>query len=974
MKTEKKKTLRGSALFTVVAVMAILILFLTGTLMLATASNRRAHKSYSVSQASYTARSAIRSFKAALEDPTNGPGIQAALYSLDPNDPTDILEPQILMGDNSMGRIGYWDNSGNWKDNCIKLEAVPGRVDWVYNETSDEWIPYNVILVTSTCRLGREEETVRAFISRNTVPETHDEPVSDSEVKGLQEAGGNDFGNGGDIYGGLGVSLADDPSDGLGQYFLNNEWGTHTTLNFINASIKSATSTFKIHVEKANSTPVSGTVIMGSVNPANDSFVILENSYEMTKNYRQKDIPYLYIDQLLYEKQATSTPFIKPADGMDSTKFQPFNMYLGTLYYPGQFQARADLYLMDEPVINGAGKRELYPADGANYISREEVWWPEHIVTETPWPSEYTSGGVQAVPKGENYFGCDINGKTTSETSQNKQLYKWASSTFSRKDSYDSYGGNIYCKGNLHLGAVIINGNVRVQGDLYLEDVESAGNQPKIYGDLVVAGTIHNNARYGVDDVVQGSSAIYNDGLASGGAGVTVSLKSGYEKVENSLYPGYTEIETAELDNRELKEENGEIIITDDGIQCVIDGNTYSTTPYILTVPITDTTYGDSNPAVITTEPKTRYEVDQYGKFVFTGEGDEKAPVKTTKEKLYFDDEGIPCSESDAKGTYYIKSGIPDVMVPFSEANTVSTGSSRSVPYSEFRRVYNSEAYPANMTREKIYGEYQDGKFVTHSDTKLVTTLDEARKALSWNKTDGAFDKTVYPFDEPTVNADHRITSSNFSSISGPSITHDSDDNLIITRPADGFEWYVLDNLKISNKSIYIEDAPDSPHTGNKQYGGGVIRFFIKGDLTFSSTCRIRPLTMSDTISYTDDFGIEYYGYAEEKADGSIEGKSHIQSENITLLVGSIKAPYMTMSIKSGSGPDTFTYIPESGDSVTYNPALIGNALVDKLTEVQNRFNLSYTKSGTGSSHSSSETDSTETTADGDWVFTYMAS
>ena len=97
MKTEKKKTLRGSALFTVVAVMAILILFLTGTLMLATASNRRAHKSYSVSQASYTARSAIRSFKAALEDPTNGPGIAAALHSLNPNDPDDLFRADITV-------------------------------------------------------------------------------------------------------------------------------------------------------------------------------------------------------------------------------------------------------------------------------------------------------------------------------------------------------------------------------------------------------------------------------------------------------------------------------------------------------------------------------------------------------------------------------------------------------------------------------------------------------------------------------------------------------------------------------------------------------------------------------------------------------------------------------------------------------------------------------------------------------------
>ena len=944
MKTEKKKTLRGSALFTVVAVMAILILFLTGTLMLATASNRRAHKSYSVSQASYTARSAIRSFKAALEDPTNGPGIAAALHSLNPNDPDDILEPQIIMDDNAMGRIGYWDDDGNWRENCIKLEAVPGRVDWVYNDSKDEWVPYNVVLVTSTCRLGREEETVRAFISKNTETVEGEEPVSDSEVKGLQEAGGNNFGNGADIYGGLGISLADDPSDGVGEFVLDNAFQTHTSLNFVNATINARTSSFTIHVEKSNATPVSGTVVMGNVVVKNDAFVVLEDSYEMTKNFRQKDIPYVYVDQLIYERQGTNSPFVKPAGGMSSTKFQPFNIYAGTMFYPSQFQARADLYLMDEPTLDGEGNYVTYFATGA---------------ATTDW-SQW-DGVDQNLVKGDNYFGCFLDGSITTTDKSAKQLYQWATSTFTRKDSYDSFGGNIYCNGNFHIGAAIINGDLRVKGDFYIEKATN-GYQPEIRGDLVVEGRIIDNcSAFDVDDIVTG--VIYNDELASGVGTATVTLKSGYEKIENALFPGYTEIETAELDNRLLSEGSEVLKQTDDKYMVTIadlGDQRFDSIPYIETVPLSDSTYGDSNPPVITTEPKSRYEVDKDGKFVFDDDGN---PVKTNKEKLYYDDEGFKCSESDAKGTYYIQTGFPDVMVPFSEANTVSTGSSKAVPYSEFQRVYNSDAYPANMTREKIYGEYQDGNFVTHSDTKIVTTLDEARKALSWNKTDGAFDKTVYPFTEPSVDSSHIISGSQSST------------PIEIVRPADGFEWYVLDNVSFNNGGgIDIIDAPDTVPTGNKKYGGGVIRFFIKGDLTFKTTCRIKLKNMPSTINYTDDFGIEYYGMAEEQADGSIVGQSHIQSDNLTLLVGSIKAPYMTMSIKSGSGPDTFTYVPESGDSVSYTPALIGNALVDQLTEVQNNFRLAYTKSGTGSSRSSDDHDSTETTVNGDWLFTYISS
>jgi len=948
MKTEKKKTLCGSALFTVVAVMAILILFLTGTLMLATASNRRAHKSYSVSQASYTARSAIRSFKAALEDPTNGPGIQAALYSLDPNDPTDILEPQILMGDNSMGRIGYWGDDGVWRENCIKIEPVRERVDWVYNDEDDKWVPYNVVLVTSTCRLGREEETVHAYISRNTEPETHDAPVSDSEVKGLQEAGGNNFMNGGDIYGGLGIGLADDPSDGLGKYELNNKFETHTTLNFINANVYMETSSFKINVEKSITTPVSGNVIMGYLAVKNDSFITLKNSYEMTKNFRQKDIPYLYVDKVMYEKEATESPFVAPEDGMDSTKFQPFNMYVGTLYYPGQFKAKADLYLMDEP------SSEMYDAPNAAMLSGGS--------------NENTK-----LKKGESYFGCDVNGNTSTTGGNSKQLYKWASSTFTRKDSYDLFGGNIICNGNFHMGAGVIHGDVRVQGDFYLEDVASDSDIKKIEGNLIVAGTIHNNAHYTVDSVVDG--IIYNTGLANEGATVTITLKDGYEKVENALFPGYAEVETAELDNR-LLDDGTEVLQESDGRYMVtiadLGDRRFDTIPYIETVPLSDSTYGDSDPAVITTDQKSRYEVDKDGKFAFDEDG---KPIKTTEQYVYFDDEGNRCSSSDAKGTYYIRSGIPDVMVPFSEANNVSSGSSKAVPYEQYVENF-GRAYPENMTREKIYGEYQDGKFITHPETKLVTTLDDARRALSWNKTDGSFDKSAYPYEDITfdeAHADH-VISGRLS------------DNLTIPRPADGFEWYVLDNVSMTGRNIYIEDAPGSLHTGNKQYGGGIIRFLIKGTLSMDNS-RICLKNMPTTINYTDDYGIEYYGYAEEDDAGSIVGKSKITHTNNNLMVGSIKAPYMELDSKQGLGPDSFTYVPESGDSVAdYKPVIIGNALINKIQHYDwtgenidpwgsmNGFNLAYTKSGTGSSSSSSETDSTETTADGDWVFTYMAS
>ena len=170
MKTEKKKTLRGSALFTVVAVMAILILFLTGTLALATASNSRAHKSYAVSQASYTARSAISAFKKGMEQDAD---LAATVGAIGEGSLTKF-EPQIKISDKTMGKIGYWDYSDAdhpiWVDDCIKLEPVADKVDWVYDTAKNEWVSWNIVRVTSTCRVGQEEETVVAYISKHGEP------------------------------------------------------------------------------------------------------------------------------------------------------------------------------------------------------------------------------------------------------------------------------------------------------------------------------------------------------------------------------------------------------------------------------------------------------------------------------------------------------------------------------------------------------------------------------------------------------------------------------------------------------------------------------------------------------------------------------------------------------------------------------------------------------------------------------------
>ena len=105
MKTEKSKRLKGAVLLTVVSVMSLLIIFLMGTLLLASAARERAHRSYSTSQAEYTARTAIESFSQAMQD---NAGIAQSVVNMKKN---DSFEPTVVINSAGMGSVGYYDNN-----------------------------------------------------------------------------------------------------------------------------------------------------------------------------------------------------------------------------------------------------------------------------------------------------------------------------------------------------------------------------------------------------------------------------------------------------------------------------------------------------------------------------------------------------------------------------------------------------------------------------------------------------------------------------------------------------------------------------------------------------------------------------------------------------------------------------------------------------------------------------------------------
>lgn len=471
MKKREKRNLQGTVLFTTVFVMALLILFLVGTLTLASASNNRAHKSYSTSQASYTARATIENFTKAM---VREPGVAAAVYRLSET-PGSVIYPSVVIDDPTIGSIGCYDTAGNWNEGVISVESVDGE-DFVYMDNEGHvygdvnmdtskasWVKLARVKISTTVRVGREEETVVAYLNKLD-DKTKNFTSSAPQVKGIQLVGNQRFPTGQNVTGGLGVALGDVTGEQVNA--IRNPMDIDTTLTFVNSDLVWKTTGAVINVLKpdlhdANGNPIaptlpySQTVVNGNLCVSNNEFVNI--NYEMPSNYNSgdwtnKQVPYVYVDGALVGESS----FHINDKGKNGA---PFNLFAGTLDLEGvAFEMQStNLYLMDK-----------YVDDTKTYS----------VYKDYNFDSSSGSGTPKTVIKGDNKLGMSVDGK----------LGKWAYSVANgtNTSSFD-VGGNIYCKGNLTIGQVSVAGDVRVEGDL---NISQTGNF-QVNGRLIVGGTIN---------------------------------------------------------------------------------------------------------------------------------------------------------------------------------------------------------------------------------------------------------------------------------------------------------------------------------------------------------------------------------------------------------------------------------------------------------------------------------------------------
>lgn len=154
IKREKNGKLRGSVLLTVVCVMSLLIVFLFGTLALATAANNRAHVNYSTAQTDVTSRTVV---DAAIKGMVASPDYAKVVNKIGTVGGSAAVDVKVQLDENTVPDVGKYGDISR-----VHIE-VAGKKKF-YDADKKEWINGDVLKFTSTVSMAGVDSTTSAYI------------------------------------------------------------------------------------------------------------------------------------------------------------------------------------------------------------------------------------------------------------------------------------------------------------------------------------------------------------------------------------------------------------------------------------------------------------------------------------------------------------------------------------------------------------------------------------------------------------------------------------------------------------------------------------------------------------------------------------------------------------------------------------------------------------------------------------------
>ena len=341
---KKNNKVKGSILFTVVSVMAILIIFLMGTLVLATSASNRAHRTYSTSQTQYTARTAIDSILEAFSSSDDFAEAVCNLSSTNKSLAVDVELDQSTLA--SMGDI-----------HDVVVEYV-GQQKY-YNENTKVWEDKDQLKITAQVTLGGITKTATGYLIK-------DPPRNNSSSgggAGFVTAGDANVSNHTNTFGGtyfnINSKLA--PYDFNDENVFNNKTYLYHTENETNGTkppelifdtrngqaieadfIVNGSLHLPQRVTFIYPNEGTGVAIWGNLTSDNPNQIcFMSKNVTSDKEYAYNKIPYLYVDEAIN---------IQKNVGMNiGDSNLPLNIFCGKTEITGGSGVNiyADMYIMD---------------------------------------------------------------------------------------------------------------------------------------------------------------------------------------------------------------------------------------------------------------------------------------------------------------------------------------------------------------------------------------------------------------------------------------------------------------------------------------------------------------------------------------------------------------------------------------------------------------------------------------------------
>lgn len=436
IKREKKRKLRGSVLLTVVCVMSLLIVFLFGTLALATAANNRAHVNYSTAQTGVTSRTVVDAAIKAMGANTTFGNAVSKLKTGSTGDAAGF-NVNVELGDGiDKGKYGH----------ISPVSIQPVGKKQFYDSQKNEWIDGDIIRFTSTVSMAGVESKTSAYIVKQPPGEGYNDSPGGAGFVTTSSASINCQTN---LFGGSYINLPkletaenfdykyrteDEYSKWkvdktIYRQFQKNDAFQLTNANsdftveadlYVNNNLDFHQAPNILFPKKGTGITVWGDMIFSEATSSDRMQIIMPFD---TSNLEFNEVPYMYVDGCL---KVTNKSIINTHE---QHKY-PLNIFCGY----------AEITAGDGPVEVGG---DIYCMN----------------------------------PTKESRFEC-----STTTT-----LYDWTGSVVNKSTASGSSGisGSIYSKGNVSLKNITTAGDVRVEGDCRVDA------NTVINGDLVVGGKLN---------------------------------------------------------------------------------------------------------------------------------------------------------------------------------------------------------------------------------------------------------------------------------------------------------------------------------------------------------------------------------------------------------------------------------------------------------------------------------------------------